>query len=179
MVGQPGLGGHNVGPLFDSAAQTYADQLIASGNTATIVPVGSVHDMAAALVSNGYIDGGVTYFGHAGVVETPQGDVSALFLGENPGPGTNLTAQNVGTLSGANLGPNASLSIRACHAGAFGRWSIAQSLANQLNRGVYASDTGMFFSNTTTAKFPTSVSSKLPVYMLPLGGVPPVAFTPR
>jgi RHS repeat-associated protein len=174
LVGQPGLGVHNVGGLFDSAAQTYANQLAANGDTAITVPVSNVQDMAAALTSNGYIDGGVTYFGHSGLV----GDLSGLFLGQDAGFYTNLTSQNIGLLSGANLGPNASLRLRSCHAG-YGNPSIAQSLANQLNRGVYAYDTDLFFSNDPNATYPTTVSPSQPTYLIPHGGVPPIPFTPK
>jgi RHS repeat-associated protein len=169
LVGQAGLGAHNVGGLFDSAAQTYANQLAANGDTAITVPVSNVQDMAAALISNGYIDGGVTYFGHSGLV----GDLSGLFLGQDAGFYTNLTSQNVGLLSGANLGPNASLTLRSCHAG-YGNPSIAQSLANQLNRGVYASDTGFYFSNNPSGPYSSQApSSNLPIYMVPEGSMIP------
>ncbi|MDR3740717.1 MAG: RHS repeat-associated core domain-containing protein [Terracidiphilus sp.] len=173
LVGQSGLGAHNVGNLFNLAAQTYANQLAANGDTAITLQVSSVQDVASALSSNGYIDGGVTYFGHSGVVPTSDGLISGLFLGEDAGFYTNLTAQNIGMLSGANLGPHASLTLRSCHAG-YGNPSIAQSLANQLNRGVYASDTGFYFSNSPTGPYRSQApSSNLPIYLVPMGSLLP------
>jgi RHS repeat-associated protein len=187
MVGQSGIAGasgdnHNVGNLFNMAAQTYANQLAANGANPIIVQVGSVQDMASALTSNGYIDGGVSYFGHAGAIGTSGGNyTSALFVGAGTGADTNLTAGNVGALSGANLGPNASITLNACNAGSVSGSdpSIAQSISNQLNRGVYAYQTGMFFSSSPNATYPSVAPSSLPVYMDPLRGASPIPFTPH
>jgi len=183
LVGDAGLVGHNVGRGFDLAAQTYSDQLPANGDTATIVHVSSVQDLATALVSHGDIDGGVAYFGHAGALDYGGGNiVPALFLGENPGGGTNLTFQNISALSGRKLGSKANFSIYACNAASFGRRSIAQALANQLRHGVYVYNVGMFFSGNPNATHSARGSrglSSLPVYMLPEGGGNPTKFTPQ
>jgi len=108
---------------------------------------------------------------------------SALFPGETPVSGSNLTFQNVNQLSNMNLAPNATITLNACHAGYGGRSSIAQLIANQLRRTVYAYSVDMYFSSSPSAvryvKGMTAPTS-LPVYMVPNGdGMQPLQFPIR
>ena len=65
----------------------------------------------------------------------------------------NLYASNVSLLSGTQLGSKAAIWLNGCNAGsdAPGGSPIAQLVSNQLQRGVYAYDAGMYFSATTAA----------------------------
>jgi hypothetical protein len=198
LVGDPGINTadcvndarhcHNVGNLFNFSASTQADALTVSGLN-TVIPkrVSSVQDFNAGLTANGLIDGGVMYFGHA--AQQPQLDGSLLSIlapGQSGGTDTNVSALNVATLSSANLGSNATITLNACNAGLRpirgAGHSIAQLLANQLNKPVYAWKVGMFFSEDPSARFPKKPDPQnKPIYMIPLGGtgVIPCTFTPN
>jgi hypothetical protein len=178
MAGDPGLNLHNVGGLFNLAAETKATSLSESGTNRVITQrVSSVSDFNAALTTNGLIDGDITFFGHAGI--DAHGNWS-LFPGQNPGDINNISALNVGQLSNTNLGPSSTITLNACHAGLGGRNSIAQLIAKQLKRTVYAYPVDMYFSSDPTPRrfvkgmvAPNSV----PVYMVPNGdGIQPTPF---
>ncbi len=174
IVGQSGLGEHNVGQAFQLAALTEAADLRAAGNDVTIVNASSVSDFNSALVNSGNIDGGVEYFGHS--------SYDRLYIGENPGAGTNLTAANVSDLSNAHLGENATIALLGCFAGSGGDLSIAQMIANQLHRNVTAFPNSAFFGG---AKCPKNshprdrAPSKVPVRVCQQGGAGPLTFYPK
>ena len=174
IVGQPGLGQHNVGQAFDLAALTEAADLQAAGNDVTIVHAANVADFNAALVNSGEIDGGVEYFGHS--------SYDRLYIGENPGTGTNLTAANISDLSNAHLGQNATIALQGCFAGSGADASIAQMIANQLRRRVTAFPNSTFFGG---AKCPKNsrpsdrAPSKAPVRVCQQGGAGPLTFYPK
>ena len=177
MAGDPGLNlgnghNHNVGQLFNLAAETQASQLSQSGNNLVITQrVSSFSDFSTALTANGFINGGVTFFGHAGI---DGHDNSALFPGEQPGDANNISAINVGGLSNANLGHNITITLNACHAGLGGKRSIAQLIANKLQVTVLAYPIDMYFSSSPTPAIfsPTMVApSGVPVYMVPNGNL--------
>ncbi|HVO97648.1 MAG TPA: PQQ-binding-like beta-propeller repeat protein [Bryobacteraceae bacterium] len=183
MVGDSGLKDHNVGHLFDLAGQTQESALQSIGNAVVTMRVSSVLAMNAALTTNGLIDGSITFFGHGGqiqVQDVPLIRYWALHPGENTGQDTNLSIVNVDELSSINLGPNATITLNACHAGAGGKLSVAQAIAKQLNRPVLAYPVGMYFSSDPTPRIfqkgmatPTGV----PVYMVPnANGLQPIRF---
>jgi len=185
MAGDPGRNwgpGHmwNQGQLFNLAAATLELSLSQSGNTIIDARVSSFSDFAAALTANGLIDGGVTYFGHGGIDR--HGNM-ALFPGQDAGDANNVSILNVGGLSNGNLGPNATITLNACHAGLGGRRSIAQSIANQLRRTVLAYPVDMYFSSDPTPRrFQKGMvsPSAMPVYMVPNGdGIQPIPFLPH
>jgi hypothetical protein len=184
LVGDRGLGGHNVGRLFDLAASTRASALTASGDTVFTHRVSSVQDFNTGLTTHGPITGSAFFFGHA--MQGNNFTVSLLAAGEGQGADTNITEFNVNQISGAQMGPNASLFIYGCHAGLrpqnrpAGK-SIAQALADQLNRAVYAWRVGLFFSNNLNVRRSSDASPTGPtIYMLPEGGanVAPCEFIP-
>ncbi len=186
VVGDPGLNEgpgreHNVGPLFDLAGETQAQNLTSSGNNMVITKrVSTIWNLSLALITNGPIDGTVTYFGHAGL--DFRGNL-ALFPGELRGDAYNVSVLNVNELSNSQLGPDVTITLNACHAGVGGKNSIAQLIANQLKRTVFAYPVGMYFSSSPTPRHfdaetmhaPTGV----PTYMVPNGdGIQPTRFKP-
>jgi hypothetical protein len=185
LVGDPGLNlgnghNHNVGQLFGLAAQTQAQNLNAANNSVITQRVSSVSDFNSALTTNGIIDGGITFFGHGGM--DGHGNW-ALFPGENPGDSNNITVLDVGQLSNANLSLSTTITLNACHAGLGGRRSVAQLIANQLKRTVFAYPVDLYFSSdpaprryTPTMRAPSGV----PTYMVPnQDGMQPTAFNPN
>jgi RHS repeat-associated protein len=175
VVGQSGLGAHNTGNLNMLAAQTYASQLQAAGHTPIITEVGTVSSLNGALTSNGLIDGGVAYFGHS--------SNWALFLGNLPPSGPyqpNLTSDNVGSLSGAQLGPDATITIYGCNAG-YGDNSIAQLIADQLQRPVTAWAGALFFAGAScpVSSAGQKAPGKKPVRMCAENRRKPRRFLPR
>jgi hypothetical protein len=197
IVGDPGLNlgpGHNwnQGDSFALAAQQQANDLNSQGHRIIACRATTVQDFNNKLTTNGQIDGGVIYFGHAGKYPDPASGTlfSALFVGQDPITNENMYAYNVATLSNAELGPNAAIWLNGCDAGkdAPGGSSIAQLISNQLHRGVYAYDVGTYFSSSNAAN-DTSINGiglkaplDLPVYMVPEGtpGKKPdyIPFTP-
>jgi Glucodextranase, domain B/Bacterial Ig-like domain (group 2) len=110
LVGDPGINtvdasghvhNHNVGDLFNLAAQTEANNRQASGNRIVACRVSSIQQFSQALVGHGLIDGGVIYFGHAAFLPLtdPTTQVTdeypTLNPGEQSGPDTNVTPFNV------------------------------------------------------------------------------------
>jgi hypothetical protein len=195
LVGDPGLNTvdcatnirhcHNMGQIFVATAQTMANQLNNQGNLAyPPIRVSTVQDFEAGLTQNGSITGGVVYVGHGGAIRFPSGlELSALAPGEQPGPDTNISAQNVQSLSNAQLGPHAVMKLWACDAGKGGRNSVAQSIANQLQIVVYAPVMGVYFSNDPNVKAPDGTklpvpNVSLPVYPIQQFGNPLVPFCP-
>ena len=85
------------------------------------------------MTQNGYIDGGVFYFGHGGEIEVAGQRFWALFPGVLAGTDANVSALNIQTLSNTELGPHATVTLNACDAAKGGRNSIAQLIANQLS----------------------------------------------
>ena len=191
LVGDPGIntttGSHNVGNLFNLAAQTEANNLQAGGHHVVACRISSVQHTSTALTTHGLIDGGVIYFGHSGL--SPGTDIngnkiyySILAPGQQSGASTNISYQNVGSLSNAQLGSGAefAITLNGCNAGArtpSGLPPIALLLANQLQRTVAAYKVGMHFSNLDASHDPTVVGpssnpSGLPMYMN-ADGAPP------
>ena len=193
LEGDPGLNlgpghNHNVGGLFHLAAQTEKDARNLAGNLAgTPQRVSSVQDFAAQLTRNGPITGGVVYFGHGMAVSYADATWgSALAPGEQAGADTNIAPRNVALLSNAQLDVGATVTLHACYAGyGVGRYSIAQLIANQLQRRVYAPVAGAFFSVDPDSKSSGGNAPKLPsplskpVYQIQDGGVPFRAFFPH
>jgi hypothetical protein len=185
LVGDSGIntahGNHNVGQLFDLAAQTQWNDLQAQGHHVVACRVSSVQQFNDALTMHGVIDGGVVYFGHAG--DTRYADVSglysSLFLGELPGFYTNITARTVNLLQNTELGPDATITLNGCNTAemtADGNPAIGRLIANQLQRTVLAYRQFMHFSNLDAAHDPTvngnANPSGLPMYMNPDGKPP-------
>lgn len=102
--------------------------------------------------------------------------------GKQPGLDTNVGYYDVGTLSNAQLGSNATITLNACNAGWGGRYSIAQLIANQLRRNVYAYEVGMFFGQDPNRRYPRrneKPPNSKPMFMLPLGGAQAIEFRPQ
>ena len=183
MAGDPGLNlgdghDHNVGGLFNLAAETRSVSLTQAGNNTVISQrVSSFADFNAALTANGPIDGDITYFGHAGLDSHRN---PALFPGQYPGDANNVSIINVGQLSNAQLGQNVTITLNACHAGYGGRSSVAQLLADKLGRTVLAYPVDMYFSSDPTPrafKKGMVAPSGVPTYMVPNGdGTLPIRF---
>jgi len=144
----------------------------ASGNNAAVTNrISSVQDFNNGLTTNGSINGTVTYFGHSGWVPINGQLHPALFVGQQAGANTNVTDLNVNLLSNAQLEPNTTITLNGCHAGYGGPYSIAEQIALQLKRKVYAYTVGMFFSANPNSKYPgTPLPDHTPIYMLPSGG---------
>jgi hypothetical protein len=184
LVGDPGLNlgpghNHNVGTLFGLAAQTQGQSLSAASNSVITQRVSSAADFGNELTTNGLIDGGVTFFGHAGLDRFRN---SALFPGQDPGDSNNISILTVNQLSNANLGASVTITLNACHAG-YGRPSIAQLIANQLKRPVFAYPVDMYFSSDPTPRhfrFGMQAPNGVPTYMVPNGdGMQPTQFMPH
>ena len=145
----------------------------------------SIQDVETQLTGNGPITGGVIYFGHGmGVGPYPDGTYeSALAPGEQAGRDTNVASYNVNLLKDTNLDPAATITLHACYAGfGSGRYSIAQLIANQLHRRVYAPTAGTFFSvdpnsHLSGGSAPNPPDQK-PIYQLQDFGVLPSTFLP-
>ncbi|MGO9010158.1 MAG: hypothetical protein ACLQPN_08645 [Bryobacteraceae bacterium] len=192
LEGDPGLNlpghvPHNVGNLFHLAAGTQEDALNALGNSAgSPRRVSSVQDIEAQLIGNGPITGGVIYFGHGAQQPYTDGTWSSVLApGEQAGPNTNVSPQNVNLLKNTEMDTAATVTLHACFAGfGSGRYSIAQLIANRLQRRVYAPTAGTFFSvdpnshlnGATAPKLPDNVQK--PIYQLQDNGVPPSTFWP-
>jgi hypothetical protein len=196
LIGDSGIH-HFVGFAFALAAQQKANDLqVQSANKIIACRVSTIEDVNAALTLNGVIGGDVHYFGHSGLVgyTNTNGQITAyasmLFVGQGQGADANIAYYNYTQLcsasSGCNinsyLSSNTAIRINGCQAAqtvldayANTYTSIAQLLSNQLNRGVYAYDVGMYFSSKTAANDPyfngegRLAPSDLPVYMVPAG----------
>jgi hypothetical protein len=199
LVGDPGLKIHNVGNAFALAAQQEANDLHDKGNTVIACRVSSIQEFNAALTQNGLVTGQfVFYFGHSGpfgVVNTQTGQVvgfaSLLNVGQNSGNDTNIGYYNYHDLCDINQGcnidtvlsKNTSIVLNGCGTAtdidpdyyAQYKINIAQLLSNQLVRGVYGYDVGMYFSDKDANHDPyfgahgRVAPNDLPVYMIPNG----------
>ena len=207
LVGDPGLDTnghrHNVGDLFNLAAQQEANDLQALGNKVVACRISSIQDFNQELMNNGFVTGDVIYFGHSGIrgfvdsSGTVVYETSELFVGQGIGVNTNITAQNVNQLCDPTIcnvdnflskktqtAPGTAIRLNGCMAGttildhyAGYPTSIAQLISNQLNRGVYAYDVGVYFSqkdaNNDQHFSGVSVTKNppdaLPMYMVPEG----------
>jgi RHS repeat-associated protein len=159
IVGDPGLGAHNVGDLFQRAANTYADTLRAGGHDVAIARASNVLQFGNALLSGPTITGGVHYFGHS--------SYDRLYIGEGAGAGTNLDYSNASLLSGKNLGPLSKVQLNSCYSGSGGNQSIASELARRLGRPVIAHDMDFAFSDRPglfTMRTPKRIGA---IYMVP------------
>jgi hypothetical protein len=158
LVGDPGLGQHNVGRNFDRAAASRKAQLERAGFNVVSQRVSSVNDINNALTRNGNLDR-VEYFGHSSPI--------ALFVGERSDPGANLVKSNLNTLSNAKLNRGAVIALNSCNAGR-GNNSIATDLAKHLNRTVQAYDGPTRFSTDPTRSDGRSRPPESgPIYMVP------------
>jgi len=173
LVGDGGLQGHDVGNLFNLAAQQAANDLQTQGNKVIACRVSSIQNFNAAMTQNGLITGDLLYFGHSGLRSfstQPPTYASLLFVGQATGDDTNIAAYNITVLcdstAGCNidnyLSANTAIRINGCDAGytigdyySHGKQtSIAQILSNQLRRGVYAYAVGMYFSHLDASQDP-------------------------
>jgi hypothetical protein len=197
-----------VGRQFGLAAQTQANSLLSKGSKVIACRASSIQEFDSALIGTGrdesltgLIDGGVSYYGHSGygtllVNNVAVGAISALYVGQERGIDTNITSNNVYELANVTtaftnaqgqkvniLGPNASIFLNGCAAGAdvfdyFVQYkvSIAQLISLYTERGVYAYEVGTYFSQQDAAHAKSQISSgepKLPSnYMGPLYVVP-------
>ena len=203
LIGDQGVNGgpgqdHDVKDLFKLAAQTQADNLASRGHRILACRVSNIEQFNLDLTQHGQIDGAVIYFGHSGLIgfrSSPHGPVTAVasevFVGQGTGDDTNIAAYDVNYLSdiktaygGQNsIAPSAALTLSGCNEGeivddyyAQTTAAIAQLISNVINRGVYAYEVGVYFSNTdvyhdqsvmgATAPDPTD---GLPVYVVPEG----------
>ena len=117
----------------------------AQGYTAIVQRASGFQDFANALTNNGVLDG-VEYVGHASNI--------ALYVGEQPGPATNVDHSNISQLSNANLSKNAYVKLNGCNSSAGGTVSIAQWLANRLGRTVTAFTGPSHFSGSPNSPQP-------------------------
>jgi hypothetical protein len=180
---------HNVGNLFNLAAQTRANQLNAQGHRVIACRVSSVQDVLSEFTQNGLIDGGVIYFGHSGLrafAHNAEGVItdasSEIFVPQLSGADTNIATNNAEMLADVrkarcsdstdpqcnSVGPNAAILINGCDAGylildhyVHRFTSIAHEIAGQTHRGVYAYDVGVYFSHLDAAHDPF-VDGKIP-----------------
>ena len=162
LVGDPGLNTvdcatnilhcHNLGTLLVSPPKP-RQILNAQGNLAYPRKGCRRSRISAQLDPERPHNGGVVYFGHGGAIEWRPGS-GTLFPGERAGPDTNVSALNVQTLSNTELGPHATVTLNACDAAKGGRNSIAQLIANRLQRRVYAPLLGMYFSTDPNTQAP-------------------------
>jgi hypothetical protein len=206
LIGDPGTMGpsgisHNVGNSFNLAAQTELNILQSQGHLVIACRVSSVDHVYNALTMQGLIDGGVIYFGHSGRLGYPDSsghivsESSNIFVGQSRAPRTNIDASDVSTLAGVqtanaggnSLGGNAAFTVNGCEAGfvffdalAQSETAIAQLIANNLKRGVYAYNVGVYFSQYDAQHDPHVSAllpnggmlygpSSLPDYMVPDG----------
>lgn len=126
VVGDQGIGEHNVGSNFLRTAQTREEQLSKSGHKAEVSRISNVSEFNTAITSGSKIDGGVIYYGH--------GWEGILYIGETSDSGTNLNSSNIKSLSNSNLAKSATIELNSCNSGTGGNSSIAQLVANSLNR---------------------------------------------
>jgi hypothetical protein len=158
LVGDQGIGAHNVGRNFDRAAATRRTRLERDGYNVISKRVSSVNDINSALTTNGNLDR-VEYYGHSGP--------TALFVGERAGAGTNIDVYNLNTLSNTKLNRGAVIVLNSCNAGK-GDSSIASRIAQQLNRTVQAyTGPTRFSTNPTISDGRGRPPEKGPVYMVP------------
>jgi hypothetical protein len=171
VVGDPGLGSHNVGQNFLRAANTRAQNLGTQGHTVDITRASNVTEFNNAITAGDTITGGVIYYGH--------GWSGSLYIGEDPCPGTNLDRSNVSQLSSRNLGSAATVELNSCNSGAGGRNSIAQLVATQLQRTTYGYNSPLGFTGTPGVynhnRYPPSTG---PLYVAPTPGGSLVNFQP-
>jgi hypothetical protein len=200
LIGDPGLDPHNAHQAFNLAAQTEANSRQSQGNNVVACRVSSVENVVTALTSEGFIGGGVIYFGHSGpfgpvdpVTNRPLWQVSILAAGEGTGDSTNVSFRNVSELSAVQtaytggqsiIGPNAAILLTGCRAAvtiydhyALFETSIAQLIANDTKRGVYAYKASTYFSlknvtNATSSNWagePNPLPESVPMYLIPEG----------
>jgi hypothetical protein len=142
VVGDAGLGEHNVGENFQRAAETRQSELESEGHTVDVVNVSAVTEFNEAMSNGDEIDGGLIYIGH--------GSYNALYIGENEGDDTNLTEANISSLSNDNLSAGCTVQLLACYTGSGASQSIAQRIADQLDRPVIAPSLDLSFSSDPT-----------------------------
>jgi len=176
MVGDPGLGRHNVGRNFDRAAQTRAEELRALGHTVEVQRVSSVDELETALKTGEQITGEARLYTHA--------HTDALYIGEKPGEGTNFTGADAPKLRGNRLGSGVDLTIWGCE-GASG--PLGQIIADHLEHNVGTFKLGLEFSISPSFNLGGAPMDRRPpenyprLYMLPTSGasVIPTYYYPR
>jgi RHS repeat-associated protein len=183
VVGDPGLGLHNVGRNFDRVAETLKSQIESDDcgcNSADIVRASNVEAMNRALTSGETIDGDVYFVGHSAA--------QALFIGQTSASGTNLDAFSlIGLSREHNIALDAGVVLLSCNAGrqSDDSVSIAQMMANRLKRRVTAYSGDLLFSpNPASSGTGASPGARPPVtgplYMVPaIDGLTPIIFEPK
>jgi hypothetical protein len=198
LVGDSGLERHDLGLLFDLAAQQKANDLNAAGNKVVACRVSSVTDFHGQLIGNGLITGGVIFFGHSGPFSIKIGGqivgvVSILEVGQTAAAGSNVEGDNVQQLCDPNagciinsyLGASATITLIGCKGAAdvnsdyFANktTSIAKMIAKQLARPVYAWNVGLYASQQdidhdqlfAPTKTTKNPPASLPMYFVPVG----------
>ena len=206
LVGDAGLPPHNVKQGFNLAAQQNANDLQANANKVIVCRVSSAQDFNQALTTNGFIGGGVIYFGHSGPYlysSNPRIVLSILAIGQAAGGDTNLSYSNINEICpsgcGSILASNITLAINGCMAGVpvagnpsdntgISATPIAKVLARQLGIRVTGYMVGTYFSlkdatNATSNNWtgePNPLPTSTPMYLIPEGThghkKPPTAF---
>ncbi len=149
--------------------------------------------LRADLTTNGFIAGGVIYYGHSGPYNVgSQAIVSILAVGQANGLDTNMNYSNISEVCPAGcdsiLGPNVSVTINGCRAAVpvsgvpndttgISGTPIAKLLARQIGRRVYAYAVGTYFSVKNAAHATSSnwageskiLPTSLPMYLIPEG----------
>jgi uncharacterized protein RhaS with RHS repeats len=172
LVGDSGKNHWNVGHNFTRAAMTREAEMEAKGHAVSVTRISTAQDLNAAIRAGDTIDGGVVLYAHGGVIQHEREGITqpAIFIGENEGQNTNLTAANVGELSSENLGQDATIELVACNSA-----GVAQAVANALDRDTTATVGGMSFSpkpdepmNAAPGTLPPDTG---PLYLVPnVGG---------
>lgn len=169
--------------------------LQAQGNKVIGCRVSSATDFNNALATNGFIGGGITYYGHSGPYlysSNPNIVLSILAIGQAAGGDTNLSYLNINEIcpSGCSsiLGSNITLAINGCRAGVvvagnpsdatgISTTPIAKVLARQLQIKVTGYMVGTYFSlnsaaNATSKNWlgePNPLPTSTPMYLIPEG----------
>jgi hypothetical protein len=137
LYGDPGLGEHNVGRLFEMAADTRLNELakiIKPEDNIIVRHVSTVSDIKRALRHKDIVS--LEYYGH--------GSWNQLYPGEDPYPGTNLDIPDVENLPGTFL-INGSIILYSCFSASGDEQSIAGAFAKRYKVPVTGSKTGMTF----------------------------------
>jgi len=176
IVGDQGLGAHNVGSNFNRVANTRANELRLAGHTVDIVRASNVADFNNAITAGNTIDGAVIYYGH--------GWNGVLYIGHTSTPSTNLDKTNVSLLSNRNLDTAARIELNACNSGSAAsekNYSIAQLVAIRLARNTSGWNRPLGFTGTPghylhgTNAFPPTNG---PLYIVPTPGGRLITFNP-
>jgi RHS repeat-associated protein len=178
LVGDPGLGRHNVGRNFMRAAETRKARLEARGHIVELIRVSGREDIVRAMKDGRPVTGEATGFMHGGS--------EILEPGERSDPGTNLETDELWEAFGepnghptSRLEPAAVVTLLGCHVGA---GQFGQVFADVLQREVHAFKEDLVFGSTPTQyrNVPGDLPPNTgPLFMVPPPGAHEVVFHPR